>query len=1237
MNKYFMRLTPLFLLALLSSISCLASAPFNEPANFQLTEQEQAFLAENPIVRIGAMNNWPPFNFVDSHGRAVGIGADYVRLLNKRIGGALEIVSGDWHSLYEDVKHQRLDALLDLTPKAERKEYFHFTEPYLNVPHAIIAKKTMPYIHNEEGLRGKVLALEQGFGNVAYFRDQYPDVQIKQYQNTSYALDAVVRGEADAYAGNRSVALHVIGQEVMTTLKAHGRLQKDGSILAIGIRKDWPILASILDKALADIKPEEIREVQNRWIGDKVTLRPVELTSSEKSWLEQHPKITIAFDANYPPYSFINERGEFAGIAVDMAKELAQKVGIEFEIYSNGEWKQIYAAGKEGRVDVIATLVKRRDREKWFEFTRPYISLSQFIISRQSDSNNYQTPDDLSGKLIALVEGYSTSDLILEQQPNVRPYYVENLVDALTAVSRGRADATVADIAMSNHMLTRYGVQNLAYAHLYTRDHAKQRFGVRKDWQTLAVILDKALESFTYQELMSIYARWNVPNYARPEAGFLSVTDELTEEERAWLEAHPQIQLASDAAWPPFESIENGIYAGIAADYMKLIEQRLGITFVQSPVRPWRQITEMLQMKTLDVFSCAMETQERNEYASFTAPYISNPMMIITRNDISYINGLNGLEGATVAIEEGYASHDLLLRQHPTLKLQPYPDSLSALLAVSKGETFAYIGNIAVVSHIIRNHGINNVKISGQTPYNFELAMGVRNDWPELVPILQKALDSISLEERNAILQKWISIKVDKPFNLYWVGGGVGFTLLLASLVLYWNFMLNSRVKEHASKLAYQTNFDALTGLPNRYLSVDRLEQLTSEAQMNGKVVAVLSLDIDDFKKVNDSLDYDTGNKLLVAVAKRLREYIHGNDTLARPGADQFLLIAGNIQQIEDVTLLAESLFSAFKDSFCVDNHEIVLTVSIGIAIYPDDGDESSDLLKYADAAMHHAKQSGRNTVSYYTESMNREVNRRLELEERMHGALERNEFAAHFQPKIDIKTGRIVGFEVLLRWNSPGLGSVSPVEFIPIAEHNGLIVPIGEYVLERALDAAKQLQQQFGVLFSFAVNLSPRQFTAPNLASRIELLLAEADVPPQIIELEITEGVLMNGSANIVNTLAAIKALGVGLAIDDFGTGYSSLSYLRQYPFNTLKIDREFITDIADNMADQQLVNATIAMSHGLGLKVVAEGVETEEQYSLLGRSRCDLAQGYLFSKPLSFEDMCRLLIEHPHWLQGV
>lgn len=437
-----------------------------------------------------------------------------------------------------------------------------------------------------------------------------------------------------------------------------------------------------------------------------------------------------------------------------------------------------------------------------------------------------------------------------------------------------------------------------------------------------------------------------------------------------------------------------------------------------------------------------------------------------------------------------------------------------------------------------------------------------------------------------------------------------------------------SLIKRQEEKILQQAHYDELTKLPNRFLVLDRLSQSVIDAQRNKQKVAILFIDLDDFKKVNDTMGHEAGDEVLVQAADRFNKIIRQQDTIGRLGGDEFIVILGGLDDITAIQSVAKNILDQFRAVFTAGKREFILTASIGVSVYPDDAQDASSLLRNADSAMYFAKEQGRNTYSFFTAEMNKQVSRRIALEEQIHHALEREEFEVYYQPKINISTNQIMGAEALLRWHNPVLGSVSPDEFIPIAEHTGLIMPIGDFVLRQALKQTK-LWQHKQAEFYIAVNLSPRQFRDPDLISTIRNHLTQSGVSAHYLELEITEGVLLDGNPHINKALLTLNKMGIKISMDDFGTGYSSLSYLRSYPFNILKIDRSFISGLTEDQRDYELINATIAMAHGLNLQVVAEGVETQEQLSCLKKLHCDYAQGYLFSKPICASEFVKLLPE--------
>ncbi len=430
-------------------------------------------------------------------------------------------------------------------------------------------------------------------------------------------------------------------------------------------------------------------------------------------------------------------------------------------------------------------------------------------------------------------------------------------------------------------------------------------------------------------------------------------------------------------------------------------------------------------------------------------------------------------------------------------------------------------------------------------------------------------------------------------------------------------------------RLKQLAHFDVLTALPNRALYYDRLRQALAQAKRNGWTAGVMFVDMDRFKIVNDTLGHAVGDLLLQQAAGRLLQSVRANDTVGRLGGDEFAVVLSSLADAKDAGLVAQKIIASFNEPFKLQGSEIFVTVSIGITLYPHDDTEQETLIKNADTAMYRAKESGRNGYQFYTPEMNAKAREFLSLESSLRRALDHHQFVLHYQPKADVATGEISGMEALLRWRHPTRGLVPPSEFIPILEETGLIVAVGEWVIETACAQIHNWQRTGLKVVPVAVNLSPRQFVTRDLGARIRRLLEQGKTDPRLIEFELTEGSLMANIEESRRTLAYLKSLGVGIAIDDFGTGYSSLAYLKRFPLDALKIDRSFVRDITTDPDDATITRTVITMAHSLGLKVVAEGVETIEQLLFLAGDGCDQVQGYYFTPPLPVEECAVWLAE--------
>jgi diguanylate cyclase (GGDEF)-like protein len=434
--------------------------------------------------------------------------------------------------------------------------------------------------------------------------------------------------------------------------------------------------------------------------------------------------------------------------------------------------------------------------------------------------------------------------------------------------------------------------------------------------------------------------------------------------------------------------------------------------------------------------------------------------------------------------------------------------------------------------------------------------------------------------------------------------------------------------KRYQVQIEHQANYDALTGLPNRTLLHDRLRQAVF-AQRAVRSIAVVFIDLDHFKFVNDSLGHNVGDELLKSMSERLRTVLRPGDTVARLGGDEFVLILNDQSNEEVIFRAMQRVAAKVSEPITINGKELYLTCSAGISLYPQDGPDVDTLLRNADVAMYRAKEAGRNNFQFFTAEMNQIVNERLQLEHSLRRALERKEFLLHYQQKVNLKTGAIVGAEALLRWNHPEWGLVRPARFIPVAEETGLIVQIGEWVLHEACRQNRAWQDEGLSPGVVSVNLSARQFRQEGLVRTVSRVLAETGVEPSALEMELTESMVMHNAEAAIALLQGLKSLGIALSVDDFGTGYSSLAYLKDLPIDTLKIDRSFVRDIdaGGDAGEGVIAQAVISLGHSLELKVIAEGVETDAQLRFLTKHKCDEVQGFYFGEPVAPAEYAQLL----------
>jgi len=955
--------------------------------------------------------------------------------------------------------------------------------------------------------------------------------------------------------------------------------------------------------------------------ADSAIAQRIELTAEEKQWLESHPVIKVGNDSEWPPFDFF-DNGKARGYSMDLLRSLAEIIGIELEFVQADSWDTLTKQFEQKKIDVLTAYEITPEHQKHALFTEPYLETLRSIIIRK-DADFLRNYKSLYGKKVAVVRGYDYEEIISKDHPQVELLLVDTPVEGLKKVSFGEADAFLENSAVAAYLIKIHGFPNLSFAG--NPDFPGMEVGepirvaIRNDWQELQSMFSKALQILPDQTLLNLRKKWLLAADQPNQRKLL-----LTDEEKAWIESKPVIRVAVDASWAPIEyRDDSGRFQGMSSDYWELLENKLGIKFEFKTFVPWKLGLESFKAKDIDIMSSFARTPEREKFTIFTKPFISMPISIFTRSDNPYVGKLANLTDKKVSVLAGSAAEEYLQTHYPDLTLMPVESISKGLEMLADTESDALVGNLGTINYYIEKNNIGKVRLSGDTSFKYDLTLGVRKDWPELAVILQKAMDTISEDERDEIFNRWMSVRFEHQVDhqlIIWVGL---VALGIIGLIFYWNRMLEKQVKERTMQLQHQAHNDSLTSLPNRLSCLQYLESMLASSDTKKQRFAVLFIDLDDFKSINDSMGHDAGDKLLVEAADRLLSGLHGGDFVGRLGGDEFIVIVNETTGKPNFNLVADKILSSFQKPFNIGNRHLIISASIGISIFPDDGNTASVILSNADAAMYHSKNIGRNVYSLFTEAMNQEVEARLKYVEKLNGALERGEIECHYQPKVSLPDLDVKGFEVLVRWNNPELGQVSPTDFIPVAESTGLIIPIGQFVYEQSLLKLSELQSLFKRHFTMAVNLSPVQFRDSELVQWIREGARKSSVDPEHIALEITEGVLLNEYDYVVKALSELTAMGIKISLDDFGTGYSSMSYLRKYPFDSLKIDREFIHDMTEDNADRKLVKTTINLGHELGMEVVAEGVEIKEHVTMLSEMGCDTAQGYLISKPLPFDQL--------------
>ncbi len=1073
-----------------------------------LTDDERSWLTDHQELRLGVDASWPPFEYRDENGRYQGLAADYVRLIQDRLGIRVKLIEpANWTAVLEQARNNQLDLLPGVMSTPERQSFLAFTRPYIDFPIVILAHEGGAKPRSLKDLYGLKIAVVENYAPHELLRTHHPDLNLVAMPNVSSTLQALAIDEVDAVVSDLASSVWSLRQLKLDGLYVSGETPYRYQ-LAMGVPRDEKILVGILDKVLADLSPTETDAIQQHWVGsfsDHRTFWADLLMYGLPAVLLLSTVLAIVIR--------INRR---------LSSEISRRVALEQQLRSS----EYHYRGLVESLSAIAWEASITD------FTYSYVS---------------PHAEELLG--------YPRAHWLI-------PGFWRNIIHPADLV-RAETYCYRETRANRDHSID-YRVITADGRCLWVRDIVSLiKYGPEPVLRGLMIDISEAKR--TEEALLLSEQKFAKAFHASPDGLLLS-----RQSDGLLIEVNEGF------------SHLTGYTSAISLDQSTL---DLGI---------WVDLNErkhMLELMKRDGFVRDFICRIRHVDGRIRLCELSSRPLPIGEEDCML----------TIA-------RDITERQQMQEKLQQaatvFESTAEGVLITDTRQ------NISAVNRAFSEiTGYSEAEALGHTPRL--LASGLHDSafyaamWHQLTTQGHWQGEISNRRKNGELYPSWLTISAVRNSDQV----VTHFVAVFADI---------SSLKLAQARLDYQAHHDPLTGLPNRTLFESRLQAALNGQQESGNQGAVLFLDLDRFKHINDSLGHPVGDLLLKDIAVRLKDQLRDIDTVARLGGDEFIILLPGLQQASDAQYLANKLLDCFTPPFQAGEHEFFISASIGTSLYPQDGTDVATLVKNADAAMYRSKAKGRNRVESYTRDLTAQANERVALEHELRRAIERDELSLYYQPKRSLITHELIGAEALIRWHHPTFGDVPPEHFIALAEENGTILQIGDWVLEQACRQLHAWQGAFEDFGPLSVNLAGAQLRHPNLLSRIEQLLRDYRLEPGCLQLEITENFIMSQAEEALAVLHQLKRLGVQLAIDDFGTGYSSLSYLKRLPLDFLKIDQSFVRGLPDDPHDVAIVRAIIALGHSMQFTIIAEGVENPAQQAFLAAEGCEQMQGYIVSLPL-------------------
>ncbi len=936
-------------------------------ADISLTQEEIEFIRQHPVIRVGNEDDWPPFDF-SHHGEPRGYAIEHLELLGERLGISFEYINGyTWAELLELFRDDKIDLLPSLWHSDERAEYMYFTDPFLVLPYVIVTHRNDESIRNFNDLHGKTVAVARGYLQESVLRDHYPQIKRHQVVNVLEGLRAVSYGHADAYIGYHGSVSYLMTINFLYDLKVVGetRVPELGPQgLYISVRKDLALLRDILQKAMDSMPENEKIRLREKWFTLEEQNRP-SLTAQEIQYLLDNPVLTINNLKHWAPFNF-NEDGRARGFVIDYMDLVARRMGVEFRYISGPAWNEFLQMLQSKEIDILGDVVRTDKREQYILFTRPYFNLVSGIVVRRGEDHGIAGLDDLTGKTLAIPRDFYYQEILERSFPEINILDLENSLQCLEAVSSGRADAALSEKPVFDYLIDRYLLMDLVNIPIQETDvfdSTPVSMGVHADREILHSILQKTMDVISRDELNILRNKWFRAGQKDKESSL-----DLNSAESRYLKTKEYISLCVNPSWRPFEEIRrDNSYDGIVAGIMQMLEKRINVPFHVKAANTWEQSINLYLQGECDILSIARNIDLDQEAMLLSRPYLESLAVLASRDQHPYIPDLSSIVWDKLAVVSKDPIKHFIHGNYPEIETVVFESLEQALAGVSAGEADIAIGNMHLVSSKIHEMGLYDLKIAGQTPYKEFFRVGVSPEQPELLSIIDKAIDDLSPQEINSVVRQWISIRYEQGIDhtLVWQIGLVA--VLLVSFFLYWNrklFRLNRIIADAHQELAAKTSeleklsiTDNLTGVYNRMKIELILDSEILRTKRSKEPLSIILLDIDKFKSVNDEFGHQAGDLVLQRMTSLLEDNIRKTDSLGRWGGEEFMVVCPHTDY-KGAWNLAEKLRLKIM---CADFAQVGrVTSSFGVSQFVKDEDENS-LLRRADDALYQAKNEGRN------------------------------------------------------------------------------------------------------------------------------------------------------------------------------------------------------------------------------------------------------------------------------------